>query len=149
MQFSLSESTLHAHISEFGVGSYKKAHRHESGFHIFCVSGHGYTLLWKEGQDPLNTVRVDWKPGTLYAPPDDLFHQHFNTADKPSRYLALGFGGVRYPVLESKRRAYEGMDKSTEEGGNQIEYEDEDPRIRLLFEEALAKHGVKPNLPEN
>ena len=62
------------------------------GYHIWCVTGHGYSLLWKDGEDPLDTVRVDWKPGTLYAPPDGpTYHQHFNTA--PS-VLALSGAGV-------------------------------------------------------
>ncbi len=147
IQFVLAESSMHAHISEFGVGTYKKAHCHEAGYHIFCVSGHGYSLLWREGEKPTEAVRVDWRPGTLYAPPDDLFHQHFNTASEPSRYLALGFGGVRYPVLESKRKIYEQMDKSQSEGGIQIEYEDEDPEIRVLYERELAKVGLESRMP--
>ena len=32
-------------------------------------------------------------------------------------------------------------------GGNQIEYEDEDPSVRQMFEEACVKTGVK-NLME-
>jgi gentisate 1,2-dioxygenase len=146
IQFVLAESTMHAHISEFGVGTYKKAHCHEAGYHIFCVTGHGYSLLWRAGEKPTEAVRVDWRPGTLYAPPDDLFHQHFNTADRPSRYLALGFGGVRYPVLESKRRIYEEMDKSQSEGGIQVEYEDEDPGIHELYERELAKLGLESRM---
>ncbi len=149
IQFCLADATLHAHISEFGVGKYKKAHAHGAGAHIFCVTGEGYSLLWKDGENPVDTVRVDWKPGTLYAPPDGpTFHQHFNVADKPSRYLALGFGGVRYPVLDSKRANYENMDVSTEEGGNQIEYENEDPRIHELYERELAKRGIQSRMRE-
>ena len=148
IQFCLADSTLHAHISEFPVGTYKKAHRHEAGYHIFCVSGQGYSLLWKDGQDPTNTIRSDWKPGTLYAPPDDLYHQHFNTAAQPSRYLALGLGGVRYPVLDSKRKGYEGMDRSMNDGGIQVEYEDEDPRILQLYEAETAKVGIHSRMRE-
>lgn len=146
IQFVLADSTMHAHISEFGVGTYKKAHRHAAGAHIFCVSGQGYSLLWLEGDNPVDSVRIDWKPGTLYAPPDDLFHQHFNLAGQPSRYLALGFGGVRYPVLESKRQSYEAMDRSQDEGGAQIEYENEDPRILALYERELVEEGIESRM---
>jgi quercetin dioxygenase-like cupin family protein/diadenosine tetraphosphatase ApaH/serine/threonine PP2A family protein phosphatase len=149
IQFCLADSTLHAHISEFGVGTYKKAHWHGSGAHIFCVTGEGYSLLWKDGEDPVNTTRVEWHPGVLYAPPDGpTYHQHFNLANVPSRYFVLGFGGVRYPVLDTARKTYEGMDRSKGEGGIQIEYEDEDPRILELFESELAKRGIKSNMRE-
>jgi gentisate 1,2-dioxygenase len=143
VQFTLADSTMHAHISEFGVGTYKKAHRHDAGAHIFCVTGHGYSLLWQDGEDPVNTVRVEWKPGTLYAPPDGpTFHQHFNTANVPSRYLALIFGGARYFISSASKKVYEGMDKSVKEGGIQIEYEDEDPNVLALYESELSKRGV-------
>jgi gentisate 1,2-dioxygenase len=135
VQFTLASSTMHAHISEFGVGTYKKAHRHDAGAHIICVTGYGYSLLWREGEDPVSTVRVDWKPGTLYAPPDGpTYHQHFNTAPVPSRYFVMSFGGARYFVSNARKASYQNMDKSVAEGGNQIEYEDEDPRILAQYE---------------
>jgi hypothetical protein len=31
-------------------------------------------------------------------------------------------------------------------GGNQIDYADERPEIREWFSQALAKHGLKPNM---
>jgi gentisate 1,2-dioxygenase len=147
IQFLLANSTMHAHISEFGQGTYKKAHAHDAGAHIFCVTGQGYSLLWHDGENPIDTVRVDWKPGTLYAPPDGpTIHQHFNTANAPSRYLALDFGGIRYKVTEKKSKNYEGMDVSMKDGGIQIEYEDEDPRILELFERECAKAGSQSKM---
>jgi len=35
-----------------------------------------------------------------------------------------------------------GMDVSVKEGGRQIEYEDEDPRIRMIYEDELRKRGI-------
>jgi quercetin dioxygenase-like cupin family protein len=149
VQFCLADSTMHAHISEFEVGTYKKAHRHGAGYHIWCVTGHGYSLLWKDGEDPLDTVRVDWKPGTLYAPPDGpTYHQHFNTAPSASRYLALAFGGARYFVFETQKVSLEVMDKSLKDGGHQVEYEDEDRRILGLYEQECARTGVTPRMRE-
>ena len=149
IQFLLGDSSMHCHISQFFEGTYKKAHAHNAGAHIFCVTGEGYSLLWKEGENPVDTVRVDWKPGTLYAPPDGpTYHQHFNVSPGQSRYLVFDFGGARYPVLESKMWNYENMDKSEKAGGMQIEYEDEDPRIHDLFEAELAKRGLKSRMGE-
>ncbi|HLQ62833.1 MAG TPA: hypothetical protein VK131_13310 [Candidatus Acidoferrales bacterium] len=146
IMFVLADGTMHAHMSEMPVGTYKKAHRHGADFHIFPVTGHGYTLLWYEG-DP-EFVRVDWKHGSVYAPPDQMFHQHFNTSPEPARYLAVAFGGLRYPFVEDKRRTFLGMDVSVKEGGRQIEYEDQDPRIHALYEEELRKLGLKPRMDE-
>ncbi|MFN0071650.1 MAG: cupin domain-containing protein [Chloroflexota bacterium] len=149
IQFLLANSTMHAHISEFGQGTYKKAHAHDAGAHIFCVTGSGYSLLWHDGENPVDEVRVEWKPGTLYAPPDGpTIHQHFNTATAPSRYLALDFGGIRYRVSEKRAKNYEGMDVSMKDGGIQIEYEDEDPRILDLFEKECAKAGSQSKMRE-
>ena len=144
--FALADGTMHAHISEMPVGTYKKAHRHGADFHVFTVSGHGYSLYWHEG-DP-DFKRFDWKFGSVFTPTDMLFHQHFNTGDEPARYLAIAFGGMRYPTVADKRKTFEGMDKSMKAGGRQIDYEDEDPRIRQIFENELRRRGVRSGMAE-
>jgi hypothetical protein len=144
IMFILADGTMHAHASEMPVGTYKKAHRHGADFHIFPVTGHGYSLLWYEGNTDF--VRVDWKHGSVYAPPDMMFHQHFNTSSEPARYLAVAFGSLRYPFSEDKKKTFMGMDVSVKEGGRQIEYEDQDPRIHRMYEEELAKYGLRPRM---
>ena len=42
---------------------------------------------------------------------------------------------------------FRGNDVSVKEGGNQIEYADEEPSIRQLFEGELAKNGVGCKMP--
>jgi quercetin dioxygenase-like cupin family protein len=157
IKFVLADGTMHAHMSELAVGTYKKAHRHGPDFHIFPVTGHGYSLFWYEGDAPLRPSgapppargggevhRVDWQPGWVYAPPDMMFHQHFNTAPRPSRYLAVAFGSIRYPFSSDKRTLFgDGVDRSVGAGGRQIEYEDEDPAVRRTFEAELARQGVE------
>ena len=144
IMFVLADGTMHAHMSEMPVGTYKKAHRHGADFHIFPVTGHGYSLYWYEGDDDFS--RFDWQHGTVFAPADRLFHQHFNTSPEPTRYLAVAFGGLRYPFSEDKKRTFLGMDVSVKEGGRQIEYEDQDPRIHRMYEAELAKHGITPRM---
>ncbi|MBO0704663.1 MAG: hypothetical protein J2P39_05030 [Candidatus Dormibacteraeota bacterium] len=146
IMFVLADGTMHAHASEMPVGTYKKAHRHGADFHIFPVSGHGYSLLWYEGDTDF--VRVDWQHGSVYAPPDMMFHQHFNTSPYPARYLAVAFGGLRYPFTEDKRRTFNGMDVSVKDGGRQIEYEDQDPRIHRMYVEEAERHGFAPKMDE-
>lgn len=147
LHFLLGEATMHAHMAEMPAGKYKKAHRHPGGANIFCVTGHGYSLLWLEGQTLDEAVRFDWKPGTVYAPPDEYFHQHFNLADEPSRYLALSFGGIRYPTLEAKKHMYQNLDVAAKDGGTQIDYEDEDSRVYERFVAELAGAGAELTMP--
>jgi quercetin dioxygenase-like cupin family protein len=141
LKLILADGTMHAHISEMPVGTYKKAHRHAADFHVMCVTGTGYSLLWYEGQP--DWVKVDWKHGTVFAPPDRMFHQHFNTSAVPARYLATAYGSLRYPFTESKRKSlFGGVSTSVKEGGDQIEYADQSPRVHELFVKETAKNGV-------
>jgi hypothetical protein len=79
------------------------------------------------------------------VPPENWFHQHFNTGAKAARYLALKARGRKHTrPWGSKVYA---VDQSAAAGGDQIEYEDEDPKIRRMFEGELAKHGVKSRMP--
>ena len=140
MMFVLADGTMHAHSSEMPVGTYKKAHRHGADFHVSCITGTGYSLLWYE--DDADFVRVDWDHGVVFAPPDGMYHQHFNTSPTPARYLAIALGGLRYPMVAEKRAVFMGMDVNVRDGGAQIEYEDQDARIHEIYLEALRENGV-------
>lgn len=144
IQLILADSTLHAHLSEMPVGTYKKAHRHGPDVHVFSLSGEGYSLFWYE--DDEDFTRIDWRPGWVFAPPDMMFHQHFNTSKERSRYLAIGHGSVRYPFTQNMWKVYRGVDVDVKGGGNQIEYEDQDPRVHKIFCDDLAKKGIAPRL---
>ncbi len=146
IMFVLGDGTMHAHVSEMPVGTYKKGHRHGADFHVFAVSGEGYSLYWYEGDKDIQ--RFDWKHGAVFAPTNMLFHQHFNTSSEPARYLAVAFGGLRYPFTEDKKKTFLGMDVDVKSGGRQIEYEDQDPRIHQMFVDELAKKGLKPKMDQ-
>jgi quercetin dioxygenase-like cupin family protein len=140
IHFSLSENSTACHVSEFPVGTYKKAHHHGPGAHVIILSGDGYTLLWPQGESP---KRYDWHEGSMIVPPDSWWHQHFNTGPEPARYLALrGFGSKKYRGLE---KPYQGR-KDRRLGGASIEYDDEDPMVREMFEAELAKSGLKSRM---
>ncbi|HKC18879.1 MAG TPA: cupin domain-containing protein [Candidatus Dormibacteraeota bacterium] len=141
IKFVLADGTMHAHMSELAVGTYKKAHRHGPDFHIFPVTGRGYSLFWREGD--ADHTRIDWRHGWVYAPPDQVFHQHFNTDAAPSRYVAVAYGSIRYPFTSDKRELFGGGDRSVNVGGRQIEYEDEDPRIGQTFRQELALNEIR------
>ncbi len=152
IMFVLADGTMHAHISEMPVGTYKKGHRHGPSFHVMCVTGHGYSLLWYEGEKDF--LRIDWKHGVVFPPADRQFHQHFNTSQHPARYLATAVGGLRYPMMLAQRRSLLGVkpgekgavSTSIKEGGDQIEYEDQDPRIHRIWLEEMKKNNVEPKM---
>ena len=99
-------------------------------------------MLWNEHGE---VTRVDWKPGSVVVPPSQWFHQHFNSGAEPVRYLALRWGSQKYHEMWGEGRGKADVDVKL--GGKQIEYEDEDPLVRTMFDEACAKAGVK-NLME-
>jgi len=140
IQVILADGVLHCHISEMPVGTYKKAHRHAPDVHLYIISGTGYSLLFYEGDQEM--TRVDWGPGWVFAPPDMMFHQHFNSGAEPVRYIAFTQGSVRYPLTEHMRRIYAKIDQDVKQGGNQVEYRDQDPRVHQMFVEELAKNGI-------
>lgn len=139
--FNMVNSTVRSHSSGWAVGTYKKAHRHGPGIHIVILKGHGYSLMWQEGQ-PIE--RIDWGPGSMFVPPEMWFHQHFNTSPEPTLFLAIGWGSEK-PKAGGKQYVY----VSTKEGGDQIEWEDEDPAIHREYEAELARLGVKCGMGEH
>jgi hypothetical protein len=94
-------------------------------------------MMWRDGED---IKRYNWRAGSLLVPPERWFHQHFNIGAEPARYLALKpFSSRKFPGL----RKQWGTSESVKNGGDQIEYEDEDPKVRRIFAEELAKRGVE------
>ena len=141
IRFSMAMGSMNAHISQFPVGTYKKAHAHGPGAYVIVMSGEGFTLMWPEGQKP---QRFDWREGSLIVPPSMWFHQHFNTSGSPARYLAFKAEGVAIRNAQGVPKAW----ISRRLGGDQIDYADESPVIRQWFTEALSKHGLQPRMEE-
>ena len=124
IRFNMARGAMASHISQFPVGTYKKAHHHGPGAHVIVLSGEGYSLMWPDGDEP---KRYEWQPGTLIVPPNAWFHQHFNAGATPARYLAFKNWSPRnaqgVPMSWISRRL----------GGNQIDYADESEMVRNMF----------------
>lgn len=137
IRFNMGNGAMASHISQFPVGTYKKAHHHGPGAHVIILSGEGYSLMWPQGGEP---QRYDWQPGTLIVPPNAWFHQHFNSGPTPARYLAFKHSSPRnkqgVPMSWISQRV----------GGNQIDYADETEEVRTMFADALAKHGLESRM---
>jgi quercetin dioxygenase-like cupin family protein len=127
---------MSCHMSVFDPQLYKKAHKHGPGRVIVIPKGEGYSVLWPGSpfMEPLADAEravCPWREGTIFVPPQNWYHQHFNTGSGEARYLALGplrqFGGDPYR--------------------HQIEYPQEDAWTREYFESELAKRGLTSLMP--
>ena len=133
--FAMVNSTVRSHSQAWPVGTHSKFHRHGPGIHVVLLRGAGYSLLWPDGS-PME--RIDWQTGSMFVPPEGWWHSHFNTGRDSSLFLAIGWGSDK-PKAGGKEYVY----KSVKDGGDQYEYEDEDPAIHREFEEELARNGMK------
>jgi len=141
IRFSMARGSMNSHISQFPVGTYKKAHAHGPGAHVIIMSGEGFTLMWPEGEKP---QRFEWQEGSMIVPPNMWYHQHFNTGTTPARYLAFKHEVVAVRNSQGVPKAW----ISKRVGGDQIDYADEAPIVRTLFAEALSRHGLKPRMED-
>ena len=139
IRFNMAKGSMNSHISQFPVGTYKKAHCHGPGAHVIILSGEGYSLMWPEGDVPR---RYEWQVGSMIVPPNMWLHQHFNTGTTPARYLAFKHEVVSIRNAQGVPKAW----ISRRIGGDQIDYADETPEIRRTFAEALAKHNLTPRM---
>ena len=57
--------------------------------------------------------------------------------------LAVALGNLRYPFTSAKWRLFKGVDVNVRDGGAQIEYKDQDPRIHRIYLDELEKSGVR------
>lgn len=106
--------------------------------------------MWNDGDRDF--ARVEWQYGVVFPPCENQIHQHFVTSEHASRYVATGLGSQRYPLTEAKRRRSLGkpgekqaLSRSVKEGGTQIEYEDQDPRIHQIWLAEMRKRNITPN----
>lgn len=126
------------------VGIYKKAHAHGPGILIVVPGGEGMSVMWPEGEEKKYFM---WHEGSAFVPPKLWWHQHFNVGTTPARYITMHlarnplFGGFGYGSVEYKPGA-------PRENQLQIEYPDEDPRVRARFELELSKRGGVSLMPE-
>jgi mannose-6-phosphate isomerase-like protein (cupin superfamily) len=90
IRFNFAKSSLNSHISQFPIGTYKKAHAHGPGAHVIILSGEGYSLMWPEGDKPRY---YKWEVGTMIVPPEHVAApalQHRHDAGALSRLQARG-----------------------------------------------------------
>ncbi len=147
-------------------GRYSRAHGHSSGAIIILLRGRGYTMNWpvSAGTTPWENGfgdqvnRTDYSPGGMVtaAPGGGAwFHQHFACSKVEPRFLV--FSGTRWRQMGAAANRinnvrpgeeYVATNVDMEEGGGSISYPTEDPMIRKIYQEELAKEGAEFTMPE-
>lgn len=159
--FDMAKNSFAGHLAEWPVGKYHKAHHHQGGAILLIARSSGYSTMWPQeiGVRPWQNgfedqvVRVDWGLYSVFCPPTKWFHQHFNTGKETARQLAFRPGGSSVNPTGFRRSGWRvvkgkpGVYVSYREGGTLIEYEDEDPQIKVDFEKELAKEGIASQMP--
>jgi oxalate decarboxylase/phosphoglucose isomerase-like protein (cupin superfamily) len=157
-QYEMAGNSLIGHIGEWPVGKYHKAHYHGPGAIIVGLQSVGYVILWSKelGTRPYENgygdkvVEIKWKEASVYCPPANWFHQHFNAGKEPARHLAVRYGSRLHPLgfKVALQRTNDDVYIDINKGGNLIEYKHEDPEIRLRYEESLKATGAVCQMPQ-
>jgi mannose-6-phosphate isomerase-like protein (cupin superfamily) len=143
-------------IGEHAIGRYSKAHSHQSGAVLLCVTGEGYTLNWPaqlglrpwEAGRGSEVERIDYVSGGMVAAAPGgggWYHQHFGTGPVPLRLLVFhgGAPGSHYSeFFSSQGRSTAWLNVDLEDGGRSISYRSEDPYVRAEYSRVLAASGL-------
>ena len=82
-----TQGMIDAVVSEIPAGKETQPERHFFEENILVLSGEGKTQIWlKEGAEKQT---VYWRQGTVFSPPLNTWHQHFNTGNEPARLTSV------------------------------------------------------------
>ena len=116
-------------VEEISPGGELKPQRHLIEKSVFILQGQGATTIWNEGG---KKQTLEWQKGSLFSPPLNTWHQHFNAhGSKPARLISL----TDAPVIVNRYRnldfifsnpfaftdRYQGEADEWEKGGRYIE----------------------------
>lgn len=149
-RFEMANNSLIGQLVEWPVGRYRKAHCHGGGVTLVILRSSGYSLMWPSdlGTQPYKNgvadqvVRLDWAPGSVFSPPPNWFHQHFNTGAEPAQTLAFYCGSAKFPMGRRTEAAASSRHAPAKQTGTLLEFDGDDPSIRRMYEEELAKNAL-------
>jgi oxalate decarboxylase/phosphoglucose isomerase-like protein (cupin superfamily) len=151
-RFEMAKNSLVGQLVEWPVGRYRRAHCRSGAVVLLILRSSGYSLMWPShlGTQPYKSgladqvVRLDWAPGSIFSPPPNWFHQHFNTGAEAAQTLAFFCGSEEFPMSWRTDGANAArFATSTQEGA--LDFNSDDPSIRRMYEAELAKNGIVPS----
>jgi uncharacterized RmlC-like cupin family protein len=121
-----------AYIVEIPPGGQLNPEHHMYEALIFVLTGRGATTVWGKNT-PKRTV--EWKPGSLFAPPLNMTYQHFNASGtEPARLLAVTRQPKLFELTRSPDFIYNCDWQFTERfGGEEDYFTDPGRRLKRLF----------------
>ncbi|MGH7888732.1 MAG: hypothetical protein ACREPG_12765, partial [Candidatus Binatia bacterium] len=148
-RFEMANNSLIGQLVEWPVGRYRKAHCRGGGVSLIVLRSSGYSLMWPSGlgSQPYKNgladqvIRLDWVPGSVFSPPPNWFHQHFNTGAESAQTLALYCGSESFPMSRRTDTVTPARLAAMKQGGTLIEIDD-DPSIRRMYQAELASKGI-------
>lgn len=139
-------------VAHYETGRYAKAHAHPGAAVLVCIKGQGYTFAWPTecGTQPWlsgygeRVQRQDYVAGgmVIAAPGGgEWFHQHFGIGPEPLRQLV--FYGTKSPFRFRGKagEAVVSQNANLSEGGQSIDYPDEDPYVVAEFRRMMRGTG--------
>jgi mannose-6-phosphate isomerase-like protein (cupin superfamily) len=153
-QLEIAKNTLVGQFAEWPVGRYHKAQDHGGGGVVVILRSQGYSLMWPKewGTRPYEeghgerVVRINWQAGSIFSPPTNWYHQHFNTGTETAVPLALRCESHKFPLGMRVAPVRADVHASVKTSETLINYEDEDPEIRRAYDAELAKRGIVPDM---
>jgi oxalate decarboxylase/phosphoglucose isomerase-like protein (cupin superfamily) len=150
-RFEMAKNSLVGQLVEWPVGRYRRAHCRSGGVALLILRSSGYSLMWPShlGTQPYKlgladqVVRLDWAPGSIFSPPPNWFHQHFNTGAEPAQTLAFFCGSEEYPLSWRTDGANAARFALSRQAGA-LDINSDDPSIRRMYEAELVKNGIMP-----
>lgn len=131
------------YIGEIAPGGALNPERHLYEEVICILNGQGGMHPYTDGHED-KVIDIKWGEASIYCPPGDWFHQHFNPGNEPARHLAVRYGSRIHPLgfKVSHQKTDDDVFRSVDEGGWLIPYEQEDAEIPKRYNAALKANGV-------
>ena len=94
-----SQGFVGAMVVEIPAGKNLKPIRHMYEEQILILQGRGATQFWSDDSKP--PITVEWQAGSIFSPPLNVKHQHFNGSSEPVRFVAASNAPLVFNIYKS------------------------------------------------